>query len=89
MGVTSAASMKPSDIFSDSKSARDVSYNPEHFGRMKHVARRHFFVRDMVEELEINVPYVKSDDNLADFLTKPLAPKRFHYLRSIIMNEKH
>ena len=89
VGVNQLTKLSPSDLYSDSKSARDVAYNPEHFNRMKHVARRHFYVRDMVEELEINVPYVKSDDNLADFLTKPLAPKRFHYLRSIIMNEDH
>ena len=88
-GVSQLNKLKPSDLHSDSKSARDVAYNPEHFSRMKHVARRHFYVRDMVEELEINVPYVKTDDNLADFLTKPLPPKRFHHLRSIIMNEDH
>ena len=37
----------------DSSSARDVSYNPEQHSRMKHVARRHFFIRDMVESQEI------------------------------------
>ena len=38
---------------------------------MKHVERRHFFVRDMVEKFEIEVPFVRTDDNLADFFTKP------------------
>ena len=44
-----AAEPGPTRLASDSKSARDISYNPEHHDRMKHVHRRHFFVRDMVE----------------------------------------
>ena len=47
----------PSTLSTDSQSARDVSYNPEHHDRMKHVARRHFFVRDMVESFELTVPH--------------------------------
>ena len=36
------------------------AYNPEHHGRMKHVERRHFFVRDMVEKFEIRVPWIEA-----------------------------
>jgi hypothetical protein len=78
----------PTQLATDSQSARDVSYNPEHHDRMKHVARRHFFVRDMVESLEIEVPFVRTDDNIADFFTKPLKGKKFHAMRRIIMNER-
>ena len=31
----------PSPLATDSQSARDVSYNPQHHDRMKHVQRRH------------------------------------------------
>ena len=51
---------------------------------MKHVERRHFFVRDMVEKFEIEVPFVRTDDNLADFFTNA---SHFHALRKRIMNE--
>ena len=71
----------------DSQSARDVSYNPQHHDRMKHVQRRHFFVRDMVESMELEVPFVRTDDNIADFFTKPMKAKVFHAMRRIIMNE--
>ena len=50
----------------------DVSYNPELHDRMKHVERRHFFVRDMVERFELEVPYVSTVDNIADFFTKSM-----------------
>ena len=58
---------------------------------MKHVQRRHlhFFVRDMVESFEIEVPFVATADNLADILTKPVRDaKQFHKLRKIIMNDR-
>ena len=79
----------PTPLATDSKSARDVSYNPEHHDRMKHVQRRHFFVRDMVESFELEVPFVRTADNLGDILTKPMKDaKQFHRLRKFIMNDK-
>ena len=78
----------PTQLSTDSKSARDVSYNPEHHDRMKHVERRHFFVRDMVESFEIEVPYVPTNLNVADFFTKPFKnSSHFRELRKIVMNE--
>ena len=44
----------PTLLHTDSKAARDVSYNPEQHDRMKHVQRRHFFVRDMVETFDVS-----------------------------------
>ena len=70
----------------DNKSAIDVAYNPEHHGNMKHVDRRHFFVRELVENHVLRVPFVRTDDNLADFFTKALPPARFFQLRDKIMN---
>ena len=76
----------PIDLATDNTAARDLSYNPEHHARVKHIERRHFFVRECVENLKIRVPYVNTVDNLADFFTKPLASKTFFYLRDQIMN---
>ena len=78
----------PSVLATDSQSARDVSYNPEHHDRMKHVQRRHFFIRDMVESFELEVPFVRTADNIADFFTKPMkSASQFHAFRKTIMNE--
>lgn len=70
----------------DNQSAIAVAYNPEQHGRLKHVDRRHFFVRECVENLQIVVPFVSTHENLADFFTKPLAPKQSFSLRNRIMN---
>ena len=50
------------------------------------MARRHFYVRELVENGEIVVPYVGTADNYADFFTKVLPPKKFEAMRDIIMN---
>ena len=66
-----------------------VSYNPQHHDRMKHVQRRHFFVRDMVESFELEVPFVPTKENAADILTKPMkCASQFRYLRRLIMNDQ-
>ena len=36
--------------------------------------------------MEIKVPFVSTHDNIADFFTKPLDPKRFRAFRDRIMN---
>ena len=80
------ATSEPIELFEDNKGARDLAYNPEHHSRSKHIERRHFYIRELVESGELVVPYVKTDDNLADFFTKPLSAKRFFTLRNKIMN---
>ena len=77
---------EPVELHVDNKSAIDVAYNPEHHTRMKHVERRHFFVRELVEDGVIRVPYVHTDRNLADFFTKCQPPKKFFQMRDAIMN---
>ncbi len=49
-----------------------MAYNPEHHNTMKHVARRHFYVRELVEEHRLRCSYVNTVDNISDFFTKLL-----------------
>ena len=77
----------PSSLSTDNMGARALSYNPEFHDKSKHIERRHFFVRDMVEKFELSVPFVRTANNLADFFTKALKPKTFFAFRKIIMNE--
>ena len=78
----------PTPAATDNKAAHDLSYNPEFHKRVKHIKRRHFYVRDMVEDGEVVVPLVRTDDNAADFLTKPMSPEKFIKFRNHLMNIK-
>ena len=70
----------------DNQAAVALSYNPEFHSRTKHIDRRHFYVRECVENMQLRVPFVKTVDNLADFFTKPLTSKNFYRMRDILMN---
>jgi hypothetical protein len=77
---------KPIDLFMDNQSAIAIAYNPEMHNKTKHIARRHFFIRELVEDEKIRVPFVKTADNIADFFTKPLQGEVFERMRNKIMN---
>ena len=79
----------PVEVSVDNTGARDLAYNPEHHAKVKHIERRHFFIREMVENMRIRVPFVRTADNLADFFTKPLPPRAFAEMRDRIMNVPH
>ena len=75
---------KATKLYLDNKAAIDLAYNPEHHQRTKHINRRHFFIREKVEEHELVVPFVKTSDNIADFFTKTLKPSQFFDIRNRI-----
>ena len=81
-----ASGNDPVLLRTDNTGAHALSYNPEHHEKVKHIARRHFWVRELVEDFKVTVRFVSTVDNLADFFTKPLAPSQFFAMRDKIMN---
>jgi hypothetical protein len=49
-----------------------VAKNPVFHKKMRHVERRHHFVRDHVEKGDIEMRYIDTERQLADIFTKPL-----------------
>ena len=69
---------EPIRVLSDSESAIALTTH----GEAQHKGSKHFEVklhstRDRVDRNEIQVKYIPSDENLADFLTKPLSNDQF------------
>ena len=77
---------EPPPLRMDNKSAIDLAYNPEHHARTKHIDRRHYFIRECVEQGRLRVPFVPTAENVADFFTKPLMGKDFFRMRDRVMN---
>ena len=65
----------------DNNSAISVAKNPEHFGRLKHIQLRLYWLRDVVPEGLIAPVYIPTAHMLADLLTKALPPVRVAQLR--------
>lgn len=63
----------PTMIHCDNQSTMALAKNPVLHARTRHVEVRMHFVRDTVEEKVIQLKYVRSDENMADVLTKALS----------------
>jgi hypothetical protein len=61
------------EVYSDNQAAIAISRNPEHHARTKHIDIAYHFLRDYVEDGDLEVIYVPTKDNLADLFTKALA----------------
>ena len=70
-------------ILVDNKSALELTRNPVHHSRSKHIDTRHHFIRDCIEGL-IKLKYVRTEDQLADLFTKSLGRVKFCELRAKI-----
>ena len=75
----------PTTIFIDNESAIDVSKDPKHFAKSKHIDRRDLFIRELVERKIVAPKYIPTAKNIADALTKPLPKDVFTAHRASIM----
>lgn len=64
----------------DNEAAIKLAQNPELHRRTKHIRTRHFFVRELVTNGEIDIQRVSTEVQLADMLTKPLQRPRLQSL---------
>ena len=49
--------------------------------KMKHIAVKYHYVRELVEDKEMKMEYVNSKEQIVDIFTKPLPKDAFEYLR--------
>ena len=75
--------VKPATIFEDNKSAICLAKNPQYHGRAKHIDIKHHFIRQRVQDGDIKLEFCKSEDMIADMLTKGLSSYQFAKLREM------
>ena len=68
----------------DNNSAIAVAKNPEHFGRLKHMQLRLYWLRDVIEDGQISPEYIQTDLMIADILTKALSVAKVAALRRLM-----
>jgi hypothetical protein len=68
----------------DNTSAISVAKNLVFHKKMRHVERRHHFLRDRVEKGDIEMRYIDTERQLADIFTKPHDSSRFADLQGKI-----
>jgi hypothetical protein len=68
----------------DNKGAIELSDHATDHNRTKHIDIKHHFVRDHMHQKEVKVTYVETTKQLADILTKCVAPQIFKRLNTVI-----
>ncbi|MCO5561090.1 hypothetical protein L7F22_014711 [Adiantum nelumboides] len=80
LGIKEETPMLPCD----SQSAIQLACNPVYHSKTKHVDVKYNFIREMVEDKQIQLVKVHTTDNPADLLTKGLLGKSFAHCRKLL-----
>ena len=67
----------PLEVFCDNEGAIALAKEPRSHKKTRHISRRFNFIRYKVEDGEISIRKVHTDQNLADPFTKPLPQAKF------------
>ena len=84
LGEVIGQSSKKVVIKVDNKSAIAPTKNPMFHGRSTHIHRRFHFIRECVENDQVEVEHVPGNEQRADILTKSLGKIRFVEMRKLI-----
>lgn len=76
--------LKECILYSDNHAALNFSCSPVENHRTRHIDVRYHFLRNLVHERVFELKYVKSEDNLADFFTKPQTKARLNKFCELI-----
>jgi transposase InsO family protein len=75
----------PTVIFEDNQGCIALAKNPSHHKRTKHIDIRYHFIRQHVQNQEVELKWLATKEMVSDMLTKPLAKDLFQNLRQKIM----
>ena len=67
----------------DNKAAIKLAENPEFHKRTKHIDIQYHYIRDQVKQKRVDVQYVPTKLQLADFLTKNVRREIFEDLKNL------
>ena len=70
----------PVVIYCDNTNAINISKNLVMHSKIKHIAIKYHFLRELVQDKEVRLEYVNTKEQIANIFTKPL-PNAFLYIR--------
>ena len=65
-------------LYCDNKAAIEIAHNPVQHDRTKHVEVDRHFIKEKLDSHIILFPFVPTEEQLADILTKALSSKAFY-----------
>ena len=68
---------QPIRLYCDNKAACDIAHNPVRHDRTKHVEVDRFFIKEKLDEKIVELPKIRSEDQLDDILTRAVSSRVF------------
>ena len=65
----------------DNTSAINLSKDPIQYSRTKHIDIRHHFLRDHIQNGDISLEFIDTNNQLVDIFTKPLNKERLNFIK--------
>ena len=65
----------------DNISAINLSKNPIQYSRTKHIDIRYYFLRDHIQNGDISLDFIDTNNQLADIFTKTLNEERLNFIK--------
>ncbi|CAL8994678.1 unnamed protein product, partial [Prunus brigantina] len=84
LSIVEAEYVEGTPILCDNTSAIAMARNLVHHQKTRHISRKFHFIREAIQAKEIELIYCKTEDQIADILTKALPKDRFVRLRSLL-----
>ena len=69
-------------VYEDNQGTMSLAKNPVHHSRTKHIDIKFHFIRETIENNQVQLIYCPTENMIADVLTKGLSKPRFEELRS-------
>ena len=79
---------EPSPLYVDSTVAQAMAQGEGSHKRRRHIDIKHHAIREQIKNKVITVEWVRTADQQADMLTKPLPRKDFQRLRALVMGHE-
>ena len=76
--------IETSNIYEDNQSTIKLIEGEMTGSRTKHIDIRYHFVHQFIKDNEVNLLYVKSEDNIADMMTKPFSAEKLKLFRKLV-----
>ncbi len=77
----------PFNLNNDNRGAIALTHDPQFHGWSKHIDIRHHFLQELIERGNLKIQHIRSEDNIADIFTKPLAETLFRKFTSHIVKD--
>jgi len=74
--------LKKVPLYGDNTSAINLTNSLIQHSKTKHIEIGHHFIRDHIQKGDIEIMFVKTENQFVDVFTKPLACDRFNKLRT-------